>query len=330
MNFINTGDFADLYIKLRQRGTSYLRSKFSLSARNRTKNTFDISGITLAHWWIVPSVRARWNFLITGNAETDYETYFVNKYLAGKKDLRMLSIGCGSGSHEFRFAEFENFIQIKGIDITSNLIRNASHRAGKSGIWHKLVFEIADVYQYDFSKSKYDVILFHSSLHHFSKIDRLLERVKTGLTENGLLLINEYVGANRFQYPEHQMRAINSAIQTIPAQQRQIFNTSIIKKQFHKPGTLRMIINDPSEAVESSRIAPLLRTHFKTLEEKPYGGNLLMPALKDISHHFLQDAASPAGEAAKTVLQKLFFLEDEFLKAGNESDYLFGVYQKAI
>lgn len=327
MNFINTGDFADLYIKLRQRGASYLRSKFSFSARNRTKSTFDVSGITLAHWWIIPQVRARWNFLITGNAETDYETYFVNKYLAGKKDLRMLSIGCGSGSHEFRFATFENFVQIKGIDITSGLIRDASHRAGKMELWHKLVFEIADVYQYDFSKSKYDVILFHSSLHHFKKIDRLLERVKTGLADDGILLVNEYTGANRFQYPEHQMRAINAAIRTIPVSHRKIFNTSIIKNQFHKPGTMRMIVSDPSEAIESSRIPELLHVQFKTLEEKPYGGNLVMPVLKDISHHFLADAASPVGKTAETVLQKLFSLEDEFLKAGNKSDYLFGVYQ---
>lgn len=322
MNFINPGDFADLFIKLRQRGASYLSSKFSLSSRQRTQNTFDISGITLAHWWIVPQVRTRWNFLITGNEATDYETYFVNKYLAGKKDLRMLSIGCGSGSHEFRFAAFENFSQIKGIDITKGLITDASHRAGKMELWHKLQFEIADVYQYDFSKSKYDVILFHSSLHHFKKNDRLLERVKTGLTQNGLLLINEYVGASRFQYSSAQINAINSAIQSIPASHRKIFNTSIIKKQFHKPGILRMIINDPSEAVESSGIRGLLRSRFKTLEEKPYGGNLLMPVLKDISHHFLQQDS-----ANQSILEKLFSMEDQFLQDGNESDCLFGVYQ---
>jgi hypothetical protein len=98
-------------------------------------------------------------------------------------------------------------------------------------------------------------------------------------------------------------------------------NSTTIKSKVYFPGLLRMVISDPSEAVESATILPLMEKHFKLLEQKNYGGNLLTFILKDIAHHFNKPQAQPT-------LQKLFKLEDEILKQEQQSDFVFAVYQK--
>ncbi len=81
-----------------------------------------------------------------------------------------------------------------------------------------------------------------------------------------------------------------------------------------------MWLGDPSEAVDAESILPSLHGHFKILEEKKIGGNILMPLLKDISPHFLKEEAKP-------YLYRLFEIEDRYL-INNNSLLTFGVYQK--
>lgn len=84
-----------------------------------------------------------------------------------------------------------------------------------------------------------------------------------------------------------------------------------------------MIIADPSECIDSSSIMPSIHTHFKTIIEKPYGGNILMSALRDISHHFYK-----LDDEKELILNNLFNIEDEYLK-NNQSDFVFGIYQNS-
>ena len=83
-----------------------------------------------------------------------------------------------------------------------------------------------------------------------------------------------------------------------------------------------MMVADPSECIDSNNILPAIHKNFKTIEEKPFGGNLLMSALKDIAHHFVQLDARK-----KEILDDLFKLEDEYIK-DNPSDFVFGIYEK--
>jgi len=82
-----------------------------------------------------------------------------------------------------------------------------------------------------------------------------------------------------------------------------------------------MIMADPSECVDSSSIMPSIHKHYKVVLEKPYGGNLLMSALRDISHHFFN-----LDKEKKEVLEKVFLFEDNYLLS-NSSDFVFGIYQ---
>lgn len=321
MRIITIEDFIDVYQKTAQRGLGFFLSKFNPSGLTRTKTAFNDSNLKASNWWIIPKIKQRWNYKITGDEHTIYEDYLMQNHLAEKQGLKMLSIGSGVCSHELHFATYKNFDNITCIDIAENLLDTAKNKADNLNL-KNINFLVEDIYKTDFEKHQFDIILFHSSLHHFSNIEGLItEKVMKWLTPDGQLIINEYVGKDRLQFDRRQLKKINDALKTIPQNLRKRFKTGIIKRRYYGSGLLRMILADPSECIESSKILPVLRENFKVIEEKPYGGNLLMSVLKDIAHNFIDGD----NKQVKSVLSQLFEIEDEYL-ANHPSDFIFGIY----
>ena len=321
--WITRDDFVDVYHKLRQRGSTFLLKKLNPSGKSRTLSAFDDTAFDAANWWIVPAVQRRWCELITGKPDYLYEDYLVDKYCGDRGPLKILSIGSGMCSHELRLASRREVSEVVCVDIASNLLDRAREKADAVQ-GPKMSFLVDDIYTMDLPSGHYDVVLFHASLHHFKGIKALLkDKVAPALTSAGLLVINEYVGPDRLQLPSYQIRAINEALAIIPKAMRQRFKSTAIKDSFNGSGLLRMILADPSECVESASILPVVHRLFDVVEERPYGGNLLMHVLKDIAHHFVDDEDTDA----RDVLQRLFALEDEYLQE-YKSDFYFGVYRK--
>ena len=318
---ITVGDFVETYFKLKQRGADYLLSKLSFDNNTRVKNTFDHLDIESSNYWIIPELKEYWNKIITGNPHEEYADYIVKKYFQDTYKLKLLSLGCGSGSHEIKFAKHSNFIEVKGLDLAPKLIEAANKNALQNNL-SNLKYEVANVYDYPFEKNYFDIILFHSSLHHFKNIDELLGGIiKNALKKNGLLVIHEYVGPDRIQWTKEQLHEVRAILSTFPKKHKKRYRSSAIKKKAYRAGKLRMIISDPSEAVESSAILPSIHRHYSTAEEKPLGGNLLMPLFKDIAHHFTDGSAE-----TQKLLEQVFQKETTFLK-NNTSDFVFGVYR---
>lgn len=320
MAFITYLDFVDLWYKLRERGTYYAAKKLFSSAESRVKSTWDEDDLPSSNWWQVDQVRARWNYLITGDAQLSYPDYVVQHYFQSKSNLNFLSIGCGTGQRELEFAKHHCFSKIEAIDIAPKAVSDAQKTAADLGIAN-CFFEVRDVYQAQWSPHSFDVVLFHSSLHHFKNIDQLLDRVKEILKPGGLLIINEYVGANRFQFSAQRKKEVREIYDKhVPSEYKKRKHTDVVKQQVYFPGYLRMVISDPSEAIESAEIMPLLNKKFTLLEQKNYGGNVLTFILKDIAHHFNKPDATP-------ILTQLFEIEDELMKREQQSDFVFAVYQ---
>ena len=324
MALITRDDFIDVYQKFIQRGWGFIASKFSINQQSRTKSAFSDSAFSSANWWIIPAVRARWNQKISGDANVDYERFCLNTVFNGKSALRMLSIGSGVCSHEIRFAQSGVFREVVCMDIATNLLSIAQKKAEEEQL--PMTFLTADIYKTQFDAASFDVILFHSSLHHFSNIQSLIQhQIKPWLAVDGFLMMNEYVGPDRLQFKSHQIKAINQGLTLIPKHLRRRFKTNWSKNRFTGSGIWRMILADPSECVESSSIMPIIHKEFTTVLEKPYGGNLLMHILKDIAQNFVD----PEDAEAMTVLSNLFELEDAYLQ-NHSSDFVFGVYQPKI
>ncbi len=260
--------------------------------------------------------------MITGDGNKVYEDYFAEKYLSGRSGLKMLSLGTGTCSHEFRFARMGVlFEEVRCLDIAGTVLKKAEELAKNEGLTN-IHFDIADVNEITLPANYYDVILFHSSLHHFRGVEQLLaHKIHGALKQEGYLVINEFVGPNRLQFPASQIRAMNQALKIVPVSHRVRLKSRFIKSHISGPGWLRMLLADPSECVESEAILPVLHKYFNSLEERRYGGSLLMSLFKDIAHHFMND--DPQTTA---ILQQLFAAEDEWLQH-HPSDFVFGVYK---
>ena len=322
MRIITLDDITDTYFKIIQRGWKFIFSKFTTNSENRTKSAFSNTSFISSYCWSIPKVNERWNYLITGNKNDNYIDFLTNDFLKDKKDLKLLSLGSGTCNKEIDLAEHTSiFKEIVCIDIAQNLLDIAAENAKNKNL-DNITFLAQNIDLIEFKQNEFDIVFFKSSLHHFDNIPSFLtQKIKNTLKPDGLLIINEFVGATRLQFKKHQIRAINEALAMIPKKFRTRYKSNIRKNKYRGAGLLRMIIADPSECIDSENIMPTIHDNFKTIIEKPYGGNLIMSALRDISHHFFE-----LNEEKEKVLNILFHLEDSYLKK-HPSDFIFGIYQ---
>lgn len=322
MRIITLDDFIDTYFKIHQRGSKFFLSKFTFNEENRTKSAFSDTQSQSSYFWSIPKVNKRWNKLITGNENTNYQNFLVTDFLKDKKNLKLLSLGSGLCNKEIYLAEHtEIFKEVICVDIAENLLNQARIKANSKNL-KNIKFFAKNIDSFEFKENDFDIILFNSSLHHFKDVENLLSsKIKHSLKPKGYLIINEFVGANRHQFSSEQIKAINKGIKIIPKKLRTRFRSKLHKNKYRGVGLLRMILADPSECIDSENIIPAIHKNFKSIIEKPYGGNLLMSVLRDISHHFYE-----LNDEKEMILNKLFLLEDDYLKK-NKSDFIFGIYE---
>jgi ubiquinone/menaquinone biosynthesis C-methylase UbiE len=320
--YISPGDFIDLFFKVKQKGYSALLSKLYLTSQTRTVSKWNLitSG---SDFWIIPAIRSRWNEKCTGNQNLEYEDYVVSKYFSNARGLRILSVGCGTGSRERKFAKFTNFERIEGIDLAESQVEEARQLASAQNL-DTIHYFTGNFSTYPFESDAYDMILFNSSLHHFDRINEFLKmKVMPLLKNEGYLIIYEYVGPRRLQWIRPQLNLVNQLLKQLPDKYKTRFNSHTIKRHIYRPGLLRMLIVDPSEAIDSESILPSIHKHFRIIEEKKVGWDILHLLLKDISHNFLG-----TDKETQSILSHLFEQEDKYMAETGRSDAVFGIYQK--
>lgn len=320
--YVSFGDFIDLFFKIKQKGYFSILSKFHLSNQARTVSKWN-SDTSSSDFWIIPKVRNRWNEKCTGDPDLEYEDYVVSKFFSDATGLKMLSVGCGTGSRERKFAKYSNFERIDGIDLAENHIKEARKLASDLNL-NTIKYSVGDFVSHEFNPESYDIILFNSSLHHFDDIPSLLKtKVLPLLKDEGHLVIFEYVGPKRLQWTDLQLEFANKLLKELPPKYKMRLKSKSIKRRIYRPGLLRMLLIDPSEAVDSESIVPSIHKYFKTIEEKKIGWDITHLLFKDIAHNFLAE-----DEETQLLLSSLLEKEDEYLLITGRSDAIFGVYQK--
>ena len=317
MPFISLDDF--LYVADKVRREPQFISKiwsriFSKSDIQRVKDTYtEVEKLPPDKcWWDIPAIKKRWNFLVSGDPGIDHCQYISSKYLAARSKLKAVSLGCGLGEREMRWAETGKFERIDGYDVSDTSVRFGNEMAKKKGVGDVLKLQMADVYSVPLAENTYDAVIGEMSLHHFSPLETILERISSTLKPDGYLLVDEFVGPTRFQWTNRQLDAINSVLRIFPQQYRTPQGAALSKAKVRRQGTLSMRLSDPSEAVESSHIVPLLHKIFDVVEIREYGGNLLPMVFNDISSHFMAPDAT-----AEKLLRICFDAEDALMASGD-------------
>lgn len=325
-NLVNIHDIPLLIEKIRQGRFRKILSRIVSRKGDWTFKTWDHLEYAPKNWWDVPDVMRRWNRMISGNPDVDYFSYFMDRFYGGKSSLRALSLGCGTGHRELDLAALDQFDRIDAIDRSEKRIEHARAKARERGYDRIIRYEAGNVFSAKLCDSYYDLVIVEQSLHHFSPLEAILRMIERALKPDGFLLFNEFTGPSRFQWTGKQLEAVNGLLSLLPERYRIRWKSRTVKNRVHRPGRLSMILYDSTEAVESSRILPLMHELFDIVELAGYGGTVLQLLLNDIAHNFLSNDSE-----TQRLLRMCFDAEDELLESGRlESDFVVGICRKKV
>ncbi len=272
------------------------------------------------YWLGNPLVYRRYQVMAAGGRRcSHWLEHVVARYLgATGAGNRVLTVGCGDGALDRRFAEIGGFSALDGIDIAPGAIDAARAAAAGRGL-DQLRYRVLDIETEDPPSPPYDAVIFSSALHHIEDLEGVLDRCSRALSPNGHLIVNEYVGPDRFALPPREVDAIRRAFALIPERYRRSLwweNAGELLTEASIPDPVEVAREDPSEAVRSSEIPDQVARAFDVLEDNRAGGTLLQFGLHAIAGHFRESDAESAA-----VLQSLFDLEDELIAAGEISSH---------
>jgi 2-polyprenyl-3-methyl-5-hydroxy-6-metoxy-1,4-benzoquinol methylase len=314
---ITSSDCTILYRKLLSGDLWRRLGRLRVSKSGRTRAKWAQIKQPIRHWWQVPRITEHLNQRMTGDARLNFREWTVRTFFRDGKPRRAISLGCGSGGREIAWAKDGVFDSLLGVDLTPQCISAAQETARQEGVSDRVSFAVQDISGALRGDEKYDVILFEHSLHHFSDMPALLDRVAASLNPGGLLYIDEYVGPCRLQYTKKQLAFANAALQLIPEAFRVDYSGRWRKDKVLSSGPLMMYLSDPSEAIESDRILPELKKRFDVLVEKNVGGTIFPQVIQDIACNFLDDPI------AINALSRILEMEADLIDHGwLESDYV--------
>jgi O-antigen biosynthesis protein len=225
---------------------------------------------------------------------------------------RLLELGCGSHGVAFEAYQRGAAQRALGIDVSAEAIRISSERVAAHGIADRLEYICGDSAALDFAEGSFDAVFVNMALHHILELERLLTNVRRWKKPGGPFVVNEYVGPDRFQWTDAAVREGQRLLDTIDERYRRHGVSGEVVRAFSPPSYAAMVQGDPSEAIRSSAIVPLLETYFDVVERRPYGGTLLQWLLADIVHNFEPELRQE--DAAE--LDRLFDEERRLLREG--------------
>lgn len=132
-------------------------------------------------------------------ADKDYksEVNYIEKifFHSGKKNGKILNLGCGTGRHDFIFAE--DGYDVTGIEISNEMLRIAKKNLTGSGYKSKIKFQKGDLKKISLGK-KFDIVLalFHVMSYQTSTEDikSSLRNVKQHLKKDGIFVFDFWYG----------------------------------------------------------------------------------------------------------------------------------------
>jgi SAM-dependent methyltransferase len=172
-------------------------------------------------WWDAgPDLFEYRNVSVSGDPQTNWTRYTLKKYFDGKLPLaRCLSLGCGGGRLERHLAELGTFQQCDAYDITAGAIELARDLAHEDG-FNNITYKLANINTLTLPPNWYDAVWISMAMHHFEELEHVCQQIGSTLKPEGLLILEEYVGPNRFQFPEYQKEVSNLCLSLLPARYR--------------------------------------------------------------------------------------------------------------
>jgi len=226
---------------------------------------------------------------------------------AGGGFERVLVLGSGNGALERAIAQRGLAQDILGIDVSERALAH-SRRAAEEAGFEGIRYLAADLNRPPNGLGTFDLVFAPSSVHHVEELETYFDWVAASLRPGGLFAMQEYVGPSRNQWTPKQLEVANGVLPLIPEYFRRLPDGTH-KEDIWTPTPEEMIASDPSEAVRSAEILPLLEERFEVVRRVDNGGALAMLVLHGISRNFHHDESD-----SLAVLRFLLHVDDLLMR----------------
>jgi len=253
----------------------------------------DLSGELRLRWWDSPYLVQHYNKLVCGEMADGISQGMINlvKEYAGEMlpFKKGISVGGGNGSKEMMLIKQGIVESIDLYELSKERIIEGTASAKEQSLEENIHFIHGDAFQLVTSTEEYDFVHWNNSLHHMLDTDLAVRWSKNILKTGGLFYMDDFVGANRFQWSDKQLE--------IASKVRQVFNGSkylrnpknqdaFLSTLIDKPDKEGIIRSDPSEAADSENIIASIEKYFPGAVIKYTGGVIYHLALANMIHNF--------------------------------------------
>ena len=248
------------------------------------------------YWNEIPAVYHELNRRATGDPDMGWMQHLRQYH--GRPFSRLLSLNCGNGWVERGLLAHGVAERGVGTDYAEDLLVTARAEAAAAGA--DLEYVQADINTFAFDLEGIDLVVNHAACHHIAEIDRVMRAICRLLPEDGVFVSWDYVGPHRNQYPLAQWQAVFDANQSLPP---------ALRKDLRYPHLRSMLAGDPTEAIHSELILPVMRRYFD-LEHVRYLGGGIAYELFNFNPPF-HAVPRPDDEIARIMALDLAYLGDD-------------------
>ncbi len=251
-------------------------------------------------WNDYPQIKDEINRRVSGDPAVSWQEHF-QRSMGGRKFRKALILNCGNGWVERELYESGLFEEAVGVDIGEDLLIEAREKA--AGL--PLHYAQMDINTGTFPADDFDLVVNHAAAHHMAYLDKIFRSINRVMTADGVFVNYDYVGPHRNQYPFAQWEAAYEANLRLPAGFRQ---------DMQYPHLPTMLVTDPSEAIHSELILPVMRRYFTIEGYRPTGGAL---AYLLLTHNAKAQGMPPA--EADPLIRQIIAEDTTYLEAHPES-----------
>jgi SAM-dependent methyltransferase len=271
-------------------------------------------------FWQSPVVRAIINRRISGDPELGAETHFARRHGPAIVAPHALSLRASDAKLELALVEAGACERLTGLDDDQGRIDFARGRVPEP-LRSRVCFEVGALEDWQ-PPEALGAIVCRGFLHRRQDLEAVLDRFVSLLQPGGLLFVEDFVGAARFQWSDAQLEAINRLLARLPAELLADLSAGdgTLKRRVLRPDLAARIAANPHEAVRSDEILPLLDQGFERVEVCPYGGAVFHQLFSRIMGNF---ACRP--DLVGVLMEVDALLTDSGVLG---SDYVWGVWRR--
>lgn len=260
-------------------------------------------------------IREYINPRVSGTADQGWLEAVARDYF--KQSVKLaLSLGCGGGGLERHGLQLGIAQRFDAYDVSSGAVQLAIEEATITGQIDAINYQVANLNKVELPENHYGAVFASQSVHHIQNLEHYMQQVSRTLKPGGLFVVNEFVGPNQFQWTDTQLEHANRLLHMIPERFRHCIREEGFRNSVDRPTIEAMNDYDPTEAIRSRDIIPVLNEHFEILEQRDFGGTLLHIVLDNIAGNLSQT------DDGLAVLRELMAEEARLLESGElESDF---------